>query len=531
MPISYSLNTYSGAWTKADAGHLLRRSMFGPTNQQISDAVANGMSNTITSLLTIPTIGKPLTYHPDETIAGFGTTWVDSVYPSSTAEATEVNTARLFSLASWMMERINNESLSIAEKMCLFWHNHFGATPGADARGTYDYHILMRTHALGDFKQLVKDMTIDPNMLQFLNGASNSVFSPNENFARELLELFTIGKGPQIGPGDYSNYTEADISESAKVLTGFHVSGIWSPTQTDLQPVFTPSRHDSSTKTLSSHFGNTTISPNGANEYEDLIDIIFQQTEVSRFICRKLYRYFVNFEINQDVEDNIIAGLASTLRANNYSIQPVMSQLLSSEHFYDLGIRGSLIKGPLDFAFSLLNGTESTPDYPLETKYGMLLTMYNICTVMGQAYGNPPSVAGWPAYYQEPTYSKLWVNSTHIKTRFDLSILLTTYTGIEVDGEHWKINSLDFVDNLSSPASAPDVIQDMVDVFLPKGATTAQKDTLRLILTDGLPDFEWTIQYNDYLSNPGDPSYSDPVKARIEATLATLFQLPEFQTM
>ena len=208
------------------------------------------------------------------------------------AQAQLVETARQLSLGSWIIERINNEQVSIAEKMCLFWQNHFAATAGPDARATYDYHMLIRQHALGNFKQFVKDMTINPNMLLFLNGATNNVFFPNENYARELLELFTIGKGPQIGPGDYSNYTEDDIFEAAKILTGYYVDGLRSDTLTDVSAVYNGILHDTSTKTLSYHFGNATITDNGANEYGDLIDIIFQQNECANFICRKLYRYF-----------------------------------------------------------------------------------------------------------------------------------------------------------------------------------------------------------------------------------------------
>lgn len=183
-----SMTPYTGQWTKAEAAHLLRRTMFGATNQQILDAVSNGLNSTITNLLQIPTIGPPLAYDTDETIAPIGTTWVDSVYPTDSSLSQQVENARQRSLAGWTMQRLNEEQVSIAEKMCLFWQNHFAAFSVFDARAAYDYHMLIRTHALGNFNQFVKDMTVNPNMLIFLNGASNNVFSPNENYARELLE-------------------------------------------------------------------------------------------------------------------------------------------------------------------------------------------------------------------------------------------------------------------------------------------------------------------------------------------------------
>lgn len=525
---SYSMTPYTGPWTKAEAGHLLRRLTFGPTNQQILDAVTNGMTATVTSLLQIPAISPPLAYHPDETIVSFGTTWVNAVYPTNAGDAQLVENARLFSLGAWLMERINTEQSTIAEKICLFWQNHFAASASLDSRATYDYLELIRSQALGNFKQLVKDMTINPNMLLFLNGATNTLYSPNENYAREFLELFTIGKGPQIGAGDYTNYTEDDVAAGAKIFTGYIVSGLRSDTATSVTANFTPILHDTSTKTLSYHFGGATIANNGANEYSDYIDIVFQQDEVARFICRKLYRFFVNYDLTATVETNVITEMANTMIANNYDVLPVLQELFSSEHFYDIAVRGALIKGPLDTVYSMMNSTESTPTFDLATNYDMQLAMYFFAETMGQGYAAPPSVAGWPEYYQEPSYYKLWVNATHIKSRFDLSNLMTVYGGLPVNGNNWDINALQFLDNLSMPGDAPTVIDDICDVFTPKNVDAVQKLILKAILTNSLPDFEWTIQYNDYLANPGNTMYSDPVELRVKLVLARLFQMPEF---
>ena len=531
VEISFAMTPYAGPWTKAEAAHLLRRTMFGPTNQQILDAVADGMNTTVTNLLQIPAVGDPLTFHPDEIIATQGATWINSVYPTDPVVAQSVDTARQLSLGAWLFERINKEEVSIAEKMCLFWQNHFAASAGFDTRAAYDYFELLRSHALGNFKQLVKDVTINPNMLLFLDGATNTVYSPNENYARELLELFTIGKGPQIGPGDYTNYTEDDVAAGAKILTGYILQGLRSDSLTQVTSVFTPILHDTSTKVLSSHFGGVSIPNGGANEYSDYIDIIFQQDEVARFICRKLYRYFVNFDLTPDVETNVIAEMSSTLIANNYDVLPVLTELFTSEHFYDVSVRGALIRGPLDMLYSMLNSTESQTNYALDTDYQMQLNVYAVANVLGQGYLAPPSVAGWPAYYQTPAYTQLWMNATHLKTRFDVSTFMTILTGIPVNGENWKVNSLGFLDNLSIPADPVQVIDDMVDLFCPKGLDTLQKLILKSILTNGQPDFEWTIQYNEYIVDQGNPAVADPVRQRVELVLARVFQMPEFHTM
>ena len=526
-----ALTPYTGSWTKAEAAHLLRRTLFGPTNQQILDAVSNGMNATVTSLLQVPAIGEPLAFHPDESIASFGTTWVNSVYPSGAVEAQTVETARMMSLGGWMMERINQEQLSVVEKMSLFWQNHFGATASSDARCTYDYHMVIRQHALGNFKQLVKDITINPNMLLFLNGATNNVFSPNENYARELLELFTIGKGDQIGPGDYSNYTEDDVAEAAKVLTGYYVDGLRSDTLTSVSAIYNTILHDTSTKQLSYHFGNATITPNGANEYGDLIDIIFQQDECAYFICRKLYRYFVNYDITPTVETNVITEMANTMIANNYDVLPVLQELFQSEHFYDIAVRGAMIRGPLEAFYGIFNATGSTPAYTLDTNMEMQLNVYWIAEAAGQAYATPPSVAGWPAYYQEPAYYRMWVNATTLKLRFDASAFVTLLTGIPVNGEFFKVDALGFLDNLSFPQDPNVVIDDIADVFCPKGMSAAQKLIFKNILTGGLADAVWTSAYNDYQANIGDPMFESPVRTKIEQVLYYVFQMPEYHVM
>ena len=147
------------------------------------------------------------------------------------------------------------------------------------------------------------------------------------------------------------------------------------------------------------------------------------------------------------------------------------------------------------------------------------------------AYLQPPNVGGWPAYYQAPNHTKLWVNSSYIKLRFDFASYVAIWGGLDVDGNRLPINHLAFLDALSLPSDAPQVIEDMVTVFCPKGLSVTQKLLLKAVLTNGLPDFEWTLQYNEYLANPGNTTYSDPVKQRIGLTLDQIFKLPEFQTI
>lgn len=529
QPVSLSMSPYTGPWTFEQAAHLMRRTMFGATYQQIQSAVTNGMNATVSSLLTISAVNPPLAYDPDETVAPFGTTWVNSVYQGPDTQPVE--NARYRSLAAWMMQRLNVNTVDITEKMCLFWQNHFAVEGVFDSRATYNYLEIIRSQALGNFKQMIKDITIDPAMLLFLNGASNNVYSPNENFSRELLELYTLGKGDQIGPGDYSTYTEDDVAAGAKILTGWTVDGLRSTTMTSPVSIFIPSYHDNTTKQLSNHFGNVQITGAGANEYSNYIDVIFQQPSAATFICKKLYRYFVNYDLTSDVLNNVIPIMAQTLTINNFNILPVMEQLLKSDHFYDVAVRGSLIKSPMEAVFSWFNTSQSVPNVDLETDYTMYLNLYWATGTLGQNYLVPPNVGGWPAYYQVPSFSKLWLNSTSLKQRFDFATYITQYNGINVGGNFYKVNALNIVDSLSNPPSAILVIDDLCALFCPKTVDAAVKTSLKFILTNGLPDFEWTLQYNDYQANLGNTAFSDPVRIRVELVLSRLFRMAEFQTI
>lgn len=528
QPAAFSLTPYTGPWTKNEAAHLLRRTMFGATFQQINQAVTDGLAGTITKLMTAPTPTQPLAFLPEEAVVANGQTWVNAFYPATNAQQTDG--ARQASLMAWFMQRLNQNDVSIQEKICLFWENHFGIEGTFDAKATYNLHNLFRTKGLGNFKQLVKDVTIDPNMLVFLNGASNNKFSPNENYARELLELFTVGKGDQIAVGDYSNYTEADIAQSAKILTGWSIENFLSSTAQPKATYF-PQLHDASLKTLSSYFGNTTISNADNLEYANYIDVVFQQPNMAKYVCRKLYRWFVNYDLTQAVEDTIIADMATMLKNGGFEVAPVIEALLKSEHFYDLAVRGAIIKNPLELIFSMFNPTTAKPAHSHTVNYKLYQQMYYFGNALGMDYLRPPSVGGWPAYYQAPSYTKLWANSSYIKLRFDIAAYVTIYGGFDVDGNKFKVDALTLVNGLSMPSDPVKVIDDLALLYAPKGLTAAQKSILKGILTNGQPDFEWTTEYNEYLAAPTDPAKYGPVTQRVEFVLYRMFQSPEFQTI
>jgi uncharacterized protein (DUF1800 family) len=521
------MNPYNGPWTPTEAAHLLRRTTFGANYAQINLAVSNGLNNSISQLLTLTPINQPLAYDSGEQIVAMGQTWVNAVYPADVIANQQTEAARRKSLGAWLMQNINQEQPNLTQKMLLFWQNHFGVTSSGDARAMYQFLSLLHQHALGNIKTLVKAVATDPCMLIFLNGSTNTVYSPNENFSRELLELFTVGKGAQLAAGDYSNYTEQDVASGSKIFTGFVVQGVRSATQAQVTSLFMPQLHDNVAKTLSYHFGNQVVGGNGAQEHLDYIDLIFAQAETAKYICRKLYRYFVNYDITTWVETNIIDDMAQLMVANNYEIAPVLDALFKSAHFYDVAVRGAIIKSPFEAIFSMLNSTGSTVNFDLQTSSQMYLAMYTLADQMGQEYAAPPSVAGWTAYYQAPAFSKLWINSTYLKKRFDVAALMTT-NGLTINAQNFSLNFLGLLNGLSAPAAAPSVIDDLCLVFCPKDVVQADKLYLKSLLTGGLPDFEWTLQYNEYLADPNNPIFFNPVILRVKAVLNTLFRMPQF---
>ena len=537
-PNSYSMAPYTGIWSKEHAAHLLRRTTLGPTQAQIDFVFASGASLSVENILqAFISSDEPLTWHPDETVAVQGETWVDKFMTADPLLEDQTVAARKRSLYSWTSARMNKEQSSaadITEKMIFFWQNHFGVEQVQDDRLNYNHFKTLEANALGNFKTIVENITVNGAMMQFLDTASNTKWNPNENYSREVLELFSIGKGLQTGPGDYSNYTEDDILSGARIFTGWKVRESMSSTANPYVE-FDPTHHDTDEKELSYHFNNMTLYNDGANEYKNFIDAIFQKPETAYHICRKLYRYFVSTEVTDQTESTVIDTMAQTLISNNYEIRPVLVELFKSEHFYDVTIIGSHLKTPFEFIYSMLNPTLSLPEHNDEGNNVIWSLLYDGARSMDQNWYVPPSVAGWPAFYVKPGYMQLWLNSATIDRRFWLVNMLTEHSvglSSDVTGTvySFKIDALAFVNQLQTPGDGVAVIDQMCDLFFSRPLLQTKKDRLLNVLANFLPAFEWTLQYNQYLVDPHDAVLSAPVKQRVEAVLSEIFKLPEFQS-
>ncbi|MFT5165817.1 MAG: hypothetical protein ACI8P3_001047 [Saprospiraceae bacterium] len=516
------LTPYTGPWTFDEAAHLLRRTIFGPTKARILQAVSEGLEGSITTLMTPPSPVDPPIYYDfeDDPLAGIGETWTDKVLDGN---ITGIYFSREKTLWAWWFMRMNRDQQTIMEKLTLFWHNHFVISEAGHANMQWDYFNLLRDFALGDFRELTKRITIDRAMLIYLNGTSNYASEPNENYARELLELFTIGKGPLVAPGDYTNYTEQDIGAFAKALTGWTA---WTAGNSPAE--LTTWGHDTSTKQLSHRFDDQTIPNAGADEYKNVIDIIFGKDEVAFHICRRLYIWFVHYDINDTIEAEIIAPMAQILLDNNYQIQPALEALLKSEHFYSNEVRGCMIKNTLDCFFSSYNTFQVAPPTDFLVEYKLWVAWYWEYLQLEMGVFKVPSVAGWRAYYQAPQYYRDWINSASLALRKRMLAnikWLTQYVSPETQG----YNFLAFISTFESPSSPVSLIDEACQLIYARPMTEEQKAYFKESLIPGLPDFEWTVEYQNYLDDPTNDDTRIAVENKLHSMFTTMMNVPEFQ--
>ena len=522
-----SLTPYSGPWTDSLAAHLLRRTSFSARKKHIDQSVLDGMQSTVDEVLSYKTTtDTPLnpSFQDDPDVA-VGETWINA----GLANIPGIIAYRNRSLGSWVVKKMLEDSISIQEKLTLFWHNHFVVADVNDARFLYRNFSLMRENALGDFKQMVKDVTIDPSMLRYLNGRQNSKQAPNENYARELLELFTIGKGPVVGDGDYTNYTEVDVVEMAKVLTGWRDAGYQNTNGVPVGSYYTDGRHDTTTKTLSHRFDSIQIENQGEDEYSSLIDIIFTKDAVSEFIVRKLYRWFVHYNIDEAIEADIIVPLGAILRNNEYQISSVLDVLLRSEHFYSECFIGSMIKSPLDFVtntFGLFDSSDMVDN--LNRQYNLWFGILQGAAALQQSIYNHPTVAGWKAYYQEPVFNKIWLNSVTLPLRSTVNDILWI-AGVQIGGDNlYKLDAFNILNYVSDPADINILVSEVGAAILPKPLNEGQINYLKNVVLEGLPDFEWNVEYTDYIVNPDDENLKIAIENKLRLLFLSMCRLPEY---
>lgn len=529
--ITSGINPYSGPWTENEIVHLLKRTMFGAKKADVDYFKTKTVSQTVNELLnpTAPQPSPPLKEYVTTTTVGAipdtnilqGTTWVNDINNDGT-----VQSQRIASYKKWWTGVLINQDRSIREKLQMFWVNHFGNEAGDVGNGnwTYKQHDLIRQNGLGNFKQMVDAITKDISMLRYLNGYLNVASAPDENYGRELMELLTLGKGSG------SQYTENDVKEAAKVLTGWQING------TTYTSVFTSGRHSTVNKTFSSFFNNTVIvgrtgATAGQLELTDLLNMIFATQEVAKFIVRKFYRFFVYYTIDATTETNVIGPLADIFRTNNYDIRSVLSAMFKSEHFFDVLNQNCYIKNPADHIIGSIR--EMNAVFPAQTdwdtNYGMWNFFYAYMVNTGQNLNDPPNVSGMPAYYQEPLFHEIWINSDSLPKRNQFTDLMVN-TGYTRNNQKVQFNLVAYVQQFSNPGNPNDLIDDALKFIFRNQLSYESKKTIKtqILLSNQQWDYYWTNAWMAYLSSPTTANFNI-INNRLKSLFQYFFNLAEYQ--
>ncbi len=524
------VSPYTGSFGTAEVLHLLKRTTFGPLKADVDYFATKTMSQAVDEILDVdytPPTGPVNSYDTNDPNIAPGQVWVDD-YNSA------LGNERQRSFKSWWIGLMVNQDRTIREKMVLFWQNHFSTELEVYFWPNFAYkqNQLFRADCLKNFKDMVKDVTLDPAMLVYLNGYLNRKQAPDENYARELQELFTLGKGED------SEYTEGDVIEAARVLTGWRVQTRSGQATPQGSVYFQESWHDEGNKEFSSFYNNFTITgrtgSDGANEVDDLLAMIFNQFEVAKYIVRKLYRWFVYYEIDETTEANVITPLANTFRNSNYDIKTVMAQLLKSEHFFDVANRGALIKSPMDFLIGMMRQYNITDNdksgnvFPTSSDYKEEYYMYYLIQYFGsiqqQNIADPPSVAGWPAYYQVPLYHEIWINSDTLPNRNKVSDYIAT-VGYTRNSFRLKIDPTRLADQFANVADPELFIDDLVEYFYTLDVSSDQKGYMKSILLAGqVTNSYWTNDWNAYKA--GSPNTAE---SKLTLLFKYIMNLSEYQ--
>ncbi len=539
-----SLAPFTGNLGMRNAAHLLRRITFGPTKTEIDSYTGLTVTQALDNLFSDVSTPSP----PVDVLTG--SSWLP--VPDPEVNSDEQTLTKYY--MAWHMERMRNSGLSAKERIVYFYHTHMPVQYSIVRKSSEIYYqnALYRFYALGSFKTMFTKITMDNAMLKYIDNHLNESGSPNENYARELMELYSIGKGPQIGNDDYTNYTEADVKEVSKVISGYKVDDDLTNIDTDTgipRCIIKTNAdgqaylHNSDVKTFSAAFGNASIQPNDLiegqaseagvlQELNDLMDLIFGQEETAKFLCRKIYRQFVYYIINDEIENDIITPLANTFRTNNYNIVPVLRQLLSSQHFFDAdnGVTtddhiGAIIKSPVE----LVLGTLRFFDINLPTDIAGLYDNAYINGLLkyidqqGMSFYEPIDVAGYSAYHQTPTYNRYWITPNNLARRYEFGELLVDGTtealGFSLDIENYVNN------NISNPADPDVVVTELTDYMLPIAITSDRHDYFVDILTDKYSAEHWKEEWENARKN-GD---NKATRAQLESLIVAIMQSPEYQ--
>ncbi len=380
-----------GAWNRAAAAHLFRRAGFGALPAEVELALANGFEVTLEDLLARDE-------HDPRLVQG-----IEALLPAGSTDQ----------LAAWWMSLLLTNGAPLRERVTLLWHDHFATSDRKveDARSMHRQNTLFREQGLGDFRALLHGIAKDPAMLVWLDGNSNRVGHPNENFAREVLELFALGIG---------NYTERDVQEAARAFTGWGTSG--------RSFVFREQDHDSGAKTL--------LAREGLERGEEALDALLDHPACPRFVARKLLEEFVA----PAPLESWIEETACVLVERDWNVRATLEVVLASELFFSSAARRSRIAGPVELVATSIRtlGARTAPSRAAEA-----------ARAMGQSLFRPPSVKGWDGM-------RAWINAGTWVARHNFLVRLAESHLGSRDGTTVDLRAA--FSEVSSPAEVPKAV-------------------------------------------------------------------------
>ena len=375
-------------------------------------------------------------------------------------------------------------------RLVLFWSNHF-VTELQDYKQItymYQYYKLLQVHAIKNFKRFVKDVGTTPAMLIYLNGFQNRKGNPNENYARELYELFTLGVD--------NGYTQQDIVETAKALTG------WNHRPDSFSPIsFRTTTFDNSQKRIFNQVGNF--------DHDQVIDLLFERRkqQIAKFICGKMYQHFCAHEIH----GGVVGAMAKIMVDTNFAIRPVLAELFRSHHFMTR-TRGTLIKSPADYFISFIKTVDF--EYQPKTQNDLDGRLMAASRAVGQEFLDPIDVAGWPG-------DTSWISSSHYLTRWDrMDAFIKSAWGR--DKEQFRNLAVQITKGISTKDHEKIAVA-IANHFL------ARKLTFREEYQEVIAVFADQVPENYFEDNRWDLKDSDPVPRQVLNLLLYIIRIPEFQ--
>ena len=469
------------SWDATKAAHLLKRTHGSATFSDIQHYTNMELDATVTDLLK----NREKPDKPGD--------WVEEIIPDfrnmTASQRQEYQTLyrdRRVALVDWWINLIMKDDISIRENMTLFWHEHFAtnAQKVYFPQAVFEQNDVIREYGLGNFKTLLRKITFGPAMMIWLDARRSKKKSPNENFPRELLELFTMG---------VDTYSQEDVEAASRAFTGYSTDGYFT------NYLFDHRRGDGEYWLKNHDFDyKEFMGKGGSFDGDEIIDIILEQDDVANFICEKIYQWFV-YEVP---DENFVNKMAAIFRDGNYEIAPVMKYLLTSEHFYDDNFSGAHIPNPTTQTLGLIRKL----NLHQQTFPDRWLMRY--IENMGMAVLYPPDVNGWTGH-------RAWINSITLPIR---KLLATTLVDEKVGDNRIKFeaNVVEIASGMSDSQNARQLVKDFALVFFGLPLSEQLENKLVETLMDGAAEYDWDI-------NASGADY------RLKELVKYMLRLPEAQ--